>query len=131
MSDSVIRTKQVVEPIAEAPTPIAVDERSPVETHVPELLATYAEDMGKPYTATYFELDSVWDSEPTLSNELRTIEGFMQSEIKKGNLENNVKAGEQYLREIEKKAETNPYESTTKRIQKILAYIEFRRVIDK
>lgn len=103
---------------------------SPVETHAPELLSTYQDDMGKPYVAKYLELDTVWDAEPHLRNELATIEGFIREQVKKGNLENSTKAADKYLKDLEKRAETNPYESTTNRISKLLAYIEFRNVVD-
>lgn len=108
--------------------PIA-DVGSPVETKVPELLATYSDDQGKPYIAEYLGVDNIWDQDKTLENELNTIEGFLKDQIKKGKLDNSTKAGNKFLQALEKKAETNPYEGTNKRISKILAYIEFQRVV--
>lgn len=119
--------QQVSQPVVDKPI---VDAGTPVETHIDSLLATYQDDQGKPYVAQYLEVSEIWDKEPTLKNELNTIEGFLRDEVKKGNLENNVKAASKYLKDLEKKAETNPYESTTKRLSKILAYIDFRRTVN-
>lgn len=115
-------------PAPKTDAPIA-DVGSPIDTKIPQLLATYSEDQGKPYIAEYLELDGVWDQDKTLKTEINTIEGYLKEQIKLGKLENNVKSGQKYLRELEKRAETNPYESTTNRISKLLAYIEFQRVV--
>lgn len=133
MTDSVFRTAQVEAPAKEvkpANKPIT-DSGSPVVTHAPELLATYQDDMGKPYVAQYLDIENIWDREENLTNEINTIEGYLREQIKKGKLENSTKSGEKFLKELEKKAGTNPYESATKRIQRILAYIEFRNVVDE
>ncbi len=101
-----------------------------VVTHVDSLLATYQDDQGLPYTAKYLDLDGVWDKTDGLTNELKTIEGYLREEVSKGNLDNSTKAAEKYLKELEKKAGTNPYESTTKRISRLLAYIDFQKVVN-
>lgn len=117
----------------EAPAPVKeqkiADIGSPVQTHIDSLLATYSEDQGKPFIANYLEVDGIWDKDKTLQNELNTIEGYLKDQIKNGKLENSTKAGKKYLQALEKKAETNPYDATNKRISKILAYIEFQRVV--
>jgi len=93
-------------------------------------VATYSEDMGKPYVAKYYEIESVWDKEPTMALEVKTIEAFIQNQVKKGDLDNSTRATDKYLKEIEKKAGLTGYETPTKRISAILAYIDFKKVID-
>ncbi len=100
-----------------------------VSDHKDTLLATYQQEIGKPYVATYFELPNMWDKDPSTKNDLNTIEGYLKSKQASGDLENSTKAAAKYLREMEKKAETNPYESTTNRINKLIAYIDFQRVV--
>lgn len=133
MSTSVFReavdTSQQADTPKTSEKPIA-DIGSPVQTHIDSLLATYSDDMGKPYTAQYLGLDGVWDKDATLTNEINTIEGFLKQQISKGKLDNSVKAGQKYLKELEKKAGTHEYETATKRISKLLAYIDFRKVVD-
>lgn len=132
MSDSVFRTANTPASTDSAPAEKpTVDTRTAAETHVDTLLVTYQDDQGKPYVAQYFELDGVWDKDSSLKNELNTVEGFLRQEVTKGKLENNTKSAKRYLNELEKKAQTNQYESTTKRLSKLLAYIEFRKVIDE
>lgn len=128
---SVFRSAQPDTP-TDTPAPVKpiVDVGSPIETHIDSLLSTYQDDQGKPYVAQYLDLEGVWDSEPTLKNELNTVEGYLREQVKKGNLENTTKAAKKYLSDLEKKAQTNPYESTSNRLSKILAYIEFRNVVD-
>jgi len=117
------------EPTTLVDTPKA-DVTSSVTEHAPELVATYSEDMGKPYVAKYFDIENVWDREPSMSLEVKTIEAFVQDQVKKGNLDNSTRATDKYLKEIEKKAGLTGYESATKRISAILAYIDFKKVID-
>ena len=131
MSDPTFRTANTpVEPAPKVADKPIVDAGTPVETHVDSLLATYQDDQGKPYVAQYLDIADIWDKEPTLKNELNTIEGYLREEVTKGRLENNTKSASKYLKELEKKAETNPYESTTQRLSKILAYIEFKKVVN-
>ena len=119
----------VTEPKAEPKTEV-VDTRSPVETKAPELLATYSEDQGKPYVAQYLGIENVWDQDATMRNEVETIEGYIKDQISKGKLDNSVKAGDKFIRQMEKDALVNPYESATNKISKLLAYIEFKRVVE-
>jgi hypothetical protein len=100
-----------------------------ISEHKDTLLATYQQEIGKPYVATYFDMPTMWDKDPSIKNDLSTIEGYLNSMQAKGKLENSTKAAAKYLREMEKKAETNPYESTTNRINKLIAYIDFQRVV--
>lgn len=129
MSDTTFRTARQPQEQAPAPTP-QPDTPSSVDTKVPELLATYSEDMGNPYSAEYYDVKEVWSEEPNLKSEITEIEDYLKKQVSDGKLDNSTKAADKYLRELEKKAGTNPYESTTKRISKVLAYLEFQRVVN-
>lgn len=123
--------KPVEQPTAsEAPKEAPVDSRSTSSVEVPELLATYSEDQGKPYVAKYLDIENVWDQDSTLKHEVETIEGYIKDQISKGNLDNSVLAGDKFLKEMEKKAQISPYETSINKITKLLAYIEFRRVVE-
>lgn len=131
MSESVFRTA------APAPVATSTDSAKGVDspgvapdTHEASLFATYEEDQGNPYSADYFEVKSIWKDEPTLANELKTIEGYIREKVTSKQLENNTKSAKKFIQELEKKAGTNQYENTNKRIQKLLAYIEFRKVVE-
>lgn len=128
---SELRAPQVVETVQET-TPQVVDNvSSEVQTKVPELLATYSEDQGKPYVAKYYDIENIWDDQPSMRYEVNLIEGFLQDQIKQGKLDNSVKAGEDFLKDLERRAEISPYESVNQKITKLIAYIEFRRIVDK
>lgn len=115
------------EPVAETPK---AEVKATTTEHAPELVATYSEDMGKPYVAKYLDMETMWDQEPTMAQEVKTIEAFVQDQVKKGNLDNSTRATDKFLKEIEKKAGLTGYETATKRISAILAYIDFKKVID-
>lgn len=130
MSDpgSVFRTKQEPSTPTVSEMPIA-EVKSPVVTHAPELMATYEADMGKPYVAKYYGLEEV-ASEPEFTQDLKTIEAFVRSRVEKGELDNSTKAADKYLKDMEKKAGLTGYESANKKITTLLAYIEFKKVVE-
>jgi hypothetical protein len=127
MSEGVVRTASA--PVAQTQTP-AGDTTTSATEHEASLFATYEDDQKHPYVADYFGVPDVWDKEEGFKNELRTIEGYLREKVTKGDLSNKTKDVQKYLQEFEKKAGTNPYENTHKRISQILAYIDFRKVID-
>lgn len=110
-------------------TPV-IESGSPVETHAPELLATYRDDMGKPYVAEYLGVDSVWDQDKSLQRDVEEIEGYLQEQVKNGVLDNSTRAGKEFLKQLERDAGLTRYESGANRIQKLLAYIDFKRVVN-
>lgn len=131
MSESVFRTA------SPAPAPVSTESAKGVDspgvapdTHESSLFATYEDDQGNPYAADYFEIKGIWKDEPTLANELKTIEGYIREKVSNKEIENNTKSAKKFIQELEKKAGTNVYENTNKRIQKLLAYIEFRKVVE-
>ena len=123
-----------------APTPTTTDAK-PV-THgdetpgtgsvvdVSNLFATYEIDQKRPYTSDYFGVESVWDKEPALARDLKEIEGYVRDQVKKGDVANDTKAASKFMKEMERKAGLTGYESESQRIQKILAYVDFKRVVD-
>lgn len=94
------------------------------------LFATYETDQKKPYVAHYLELDGVWDKEPSLARDIKEIEGYIRSQVEAKKIDNSTKAAAQYLKELERKAGLSRYESTPQRIQKILAYVDFQKVVN-
>lgn len=122
--------------IAEAPSVPTVQSvpqelKATSTEHAPELVATYAEDMGNPYVAKLLGLESVWDKEPTMAREIKELEGYIQEQVRIGKLDNSTRATDRYFKDMERKAGLTGYESATKRISSLLAYIDFRRVVDE
>ena len=133
MTDTVFRTAQAPEtPPSAEPVQAAVSQAGDsVDTKAPDLLATYQEDQGRPYTADYFELSSIWDKTENLSQELKGIEKYLQELVADGKLDNSTKKAEQYLKDLEEKAGVSPFDTTNKRISRLTAYIQFRRTVDE
>lgn len=100
------------------------------DEHEASLFATYEDDQKSPYTAKYFEVDNVWKEEPTLARDLKEIEGYVREQVTSKKVANTVKAAQKFLKELERKAGLSTYESPNKRIDKLLAYIDFRRTVD-
>ena len=92
---------------------------------------TYEGDNMRPYTADYFEVSGVWDEDTSLARDLREIEGYIREQVHLGKLENTTKAAAQFIKELERKAELTRHESGPVRIQKLLSYIDFRKVVDE
>jgi hypothetical protein len=131
MSDAVFRSAQTEAP-AETPVEPASGpvETSGKEVSVPDLFVSYEEDQGKPYVAHYFDLDTTWDREPSMKRDLSEIDGYLKEQVKHGKLANTTKAASQFIKEMERAAGLSRYETTNNRISKILAYIDFKRVVN-
>lgn len=130
MSGSVFREAVTPQEAATAPAPVVTQAGDSVSTHVPELLATYQEDQGLPYTAEYFDLKNVWDKTENLATELKGIDKYLQELVADGKLDNSTKTASKYLADMEKKAGVNPFDTPNKRISRLTAYIQFRRTVD-
>lgn len=129
MTNSVFRTSQTPEPTAEVKAePVDIDVSTSSKVSIPDLFVSYEEDQGKPYTADYFELEHTW-KQPELRREIEEINGYIKEQVTKGNVDNSTKAVDKFLKELERKAGLTRYESTTNRISKILAYIDFQKVV--
>lgn len=128
MSNSVFReakTEAVEAPV----TPVEnLDVSTSSKVNVPDLFVSYEEDQGKPYTADYFELEHMW-KQPELKRDIQEINGYIKTQVESGKVGNSTKAVDQFLKEMERKAGLTRYESTNNRITKILAYIDFQRVV--
>jgi hypothetical protein len=128
MSDASVFREPSVQETAEPLKAGSGAVEAPVITQ-PGLLASYETDQGKPYPADYFELGNVWEREPALARDIREINGYIQEQLKQGKLDNSTKAASNFIKEMERKAGLSRYESTTNRISKILAYIDFQKVV--
>jgi hypothetical protein len=127
MSDSTFRTPVApVETVVEKPN----TDNSVVSGETPnDLVATYADEHGKPYVAKYLNMDK-FANEPEFKRDLGEIEGFIKDRVEKKQLDNSTRATDKYLKELEKKAGLTGYESTNKRISSLLAYIDFIRKVE-
>lgn len=124
------REAQEPSEVSVKPEKPAEDKGSPIETKVPDLLVTHEDDTGTPYTAKYLEVENVWNDEPSLKRDVKEIEGYLRDQVKQGKVENSTKAAKQFLTDLERKAGLTRYESGAQKIEKLLAYIDFRRTVD-
>lgn len=117
-------------PSVEAPATPVADPTMIASEHEASLFATYEDDQGHPFIADYLDIKTVWDKEASLSSEVKQIEGYIREEVSNGKIENSIKAAKKFIQELEKKAGVSQYESTNKKISRLLAYIDFRRKVD-
>lgn len=127
---SVFRTAAPAAPAKSAAPQAPGDPSHASDTHESDLFYTYEDDQKKPYAAEYFEVNDVWDKEPTLARDLKEIEGYVRSQVSDKKVDNSTKAAKEFLKELERKAGLSRYESHPQRIQKVLAYIDFKKVVD-
>lgn len=118
-------------PVAAADSPTAAIDPSHVsDTHEASLFATYEADQKRPFMADYFEVPQVWDKEPGMSRDIKEIEGYIRQQVSDKKIDNSIKAVKEFVKELERKAGLSRYESTPQRIVKLLAYLDFRKVVD-
>lgn len=115
--------EKVENPLSFKGTPI-------IETKEDSLLATYEQDQGKPFVAEYFDAVGVWDKEPSLMRDLQEIEAYIRDKVEKNQIDNSTRAGKEFLKNLEREAGLTRYESTSTRIAKILAFIDFKKVVE-
>lgn len=106
------------------------DHSSGSNTSVGDLLYTYEDEVKRPYMADYLGVSDIWDKEPTLKGELQTLESHLRKMVTSKKIDNSIRAAKQYLEQMEKDAQIESFESPTRRIAKLLKYVEFRKVID-
>jgi hypothetical protein len=109
---------------------VSSDKSSTADTSVADLLYTYEDEVKNPYIADYLDIKDIWNKEPTLEKEVRGLEDYLRKMVVSKKLDNNVKAAKQYLEHLEKGAGIEPFENATRRITKLMKYIEFRKVVD-
>lgn len=136
MSDTVFRTSQPKTDQTSDITPSESNSESKTDTtttsevQVLDLLVTYEQESGRPYTAEYYELGDMWNRESSLKGDLQRIEKHIKEQVNNGSLNNSTKAADKYLKTLEKKADIDTVmDSTNKRIEKLSAYIDFLDVI--
>lgn len=130
MSDgSVFRTADAATPAPAETNAKAADPALVSDTSEKSLFASYEDDQKHPYTADYFEIKEVWDKEPTMARDLKEIEGYIREQVEGKKVHNSTKAAKEFMKELERKAGLSRYESVNQRITKVLAYIDFQRVV--
>lgn len=130
MSDTVFKTK--VEPATPVGAPQAKepsrDGQAPVE--VPYL--DYQMDHGKPFVVDYFGLGSTWaELQGGFPEEVESINQFIESKIKSGELPNNIKSVKDYLGRIEKLINIKDEPRAVIKIETIADYVKFLKATDE
>lgn len=125
--------RTAVEPDKAADTPAPAE--APADTSassvvkLPDLLATFQDESGKPYAAEYFDVKDMWNKEAGLKYELETIEGYLKKQVSEGKLANNTKAAADFMKSMEKEAKIQRFDSAVQRITKLVAFIEFKEYV--
>lgn len=109
----------------------AVEDKTSTQiTDIPAPFTEYRNETKIPYTAKYLDLENVWD-EDDIGDDVMKIENYMEDQIKSGEIENDVKIVEKKLKAIEKMAGIDKLESRGLRLQKLAAFIEYLRDLDR
>lgn len=120
-----VEPKEVGEPIEESKAHSTTQGDEPSG-----MLSAYEYESGQPYSAEYFGLQELNNSEPeTFNDELRAIDKFLSELVQSKKLENSTDAAEKYLKKLEKEAGIDPFENTTRRVVKLVSYLNYKRMM--
>jgi hypothetical protein len=118
------------EPTVDAPIH-SDDPQAPIrtseETNSIEVPYTdYMDTTGHPYIVDHFSLGDSWD-DPTggFSKEVSTIEAYVQSKIKSGEVANSITAIKGVIKDMEKFNNLNKEERAVVKIEVLANYAEF------
>lgn len=130
MSDVVFRqsSTESAEPVEQPTKSNEPTTQRDVEVEVPFTL--YRQDKGKSLIAEYFGIEDGWDDKNVYGKEVEEIEQYFEDKIGQGGIENTPKAVKEVLKRYEKAIGYTPEERTVVKVQKLIAYLDFRRVVD-
>lgn len=118
------KVEPAVEPVAKGKNP-EVTSLSKVE--VPYL--DYQNSNGKPYIVDHYDMGSHWDDRVGgFPEEVRTIDNYLQEQIKDGQLDNSIKGIKQRLKEIEK---VTGMTNETRNVVKLEVISEYMKFLSK
>lgn len=95
---------------------------TPIETGVEVPFTDYEKEKGHPYPVEYFKLGDNWD---IFSEEITTIDSFIQKKIADGDISNTRKAVERELHIMEKLNNMKDEERSVVKIGVLSSYIKF------
>lgn len=122
------------EPVAPAIEPEGIGKETTVggETKVSPPFKDYVSQYNHPYTVDYFGLGDTWEQkEGGFGKEVSIIESFIESEIDKGEIPNNIEAVKDVLKKLEKMTGIDKNERPLMKIETLAAYVEFLMKCDK
>lgn len=130
MSDAVFRTAAA--PVTDSPggETAAIDPAHVSDSHEASLFVTYEADQKRPFMADYFDVPQMWDKEEGMKRDMQEIEGYIREQVNGKKVDNSIKAAKEFIKSLEREAGLTRYEAVPQRISKILAYIDFRRVVN-
>jgi len=122
MPDTVFRSP--VSQIAEVPTPEA--QNPDVPSTIAEVSPALQEELrGVPYSATYFDVKEIWNSDKlTLKEDLKAIDQYYRNRIESGEFKDDIKSFETIIKMAEKVTNCSN-SSSTMRIMKIAEWVKF------
>ena len=128
MDDTIFRTKS--EPVSEVPANVNQPAAKPSGDHasitdsIEPPFTNYESVHHKPFTVDYFELGSFWNQDNAYSQEVKTVETFIQNQILMGKVDNSLKAVKEYMKDIEKLAGIKSFERQTSKMERIISYMK-------
>lgn len=123
--------REPVEPAVE-PVGVGKDTTTGGETKVVPPFKDYVSQYNHPYTVDYFGLGDTWEQkEGGFGKEVSIIESFIESEIDKGEIPNNIEAVKDVLKKLEKMTGIDKNERPLMKIETLAAYVEFLMKCDK
>lgn len=115
-------------PVTPAVEPAGVATKSSVggESTVQVPFMDYSREKGHPFTVDYFHLGDTWEqAEGGFGKEVSKIESFLEDQVDKGALPNNVEAIKEAIKKMEKFVGIDKNERDLMKVEKIAAYVEF------
>ncbi len=125
MSDLTFRTEQKNE-VEAAPKHENVEVHSISESKIEVPYLDYAREHGNPYTVDHFELGSHWnDRNNGFSEEIETIENYLQRQAVEGEIDNSLKGVKDRLKAIEKVTNMDKEHRSVVKIGILAEYVKF------
>jgi hypothetical protein len=132
MTDVLFRSNDISVGDETAPMPKASNEATtqPIIDIEPPF-TNYRSEKNQSYIAKYLGIEEGWDDKNVYGKEINEIEEFFKDKIDRGDIDNSTEAVKETLKKYEKEIGCDKTERMVVKVQKLIAYLSFRRVVDE
>lgn len=117
-------------PVEPQPLPEAKNPDKVISAEPETPIALYQELKGKPYSADYFEMGSLWNDHPSWGEDLSAIDSYYRSKVASGEFQDSKDSYLALIKEAEKATNTKNA-STNLKVAKIAEFVRFMEKMDK
>jgi len=107
----------------EATTQLTIDVEPP--------FTNYRGEKDQSYIAKYLGIEEGWNDKNVYGKEIDEIEQYFKDKIGRGDIDNTTEAVKETLKKYEKEIGYDKTERMVVKVQKLIAYLSFRRVVDE